>query len=287
MSNILLSRYILSLVFFHAVLSVSSIKAQETLSLGIHPYLPATELVLRFTPLADYIAQHTGSTVQITVATDYQQHIEQIGKDKLDIVYLGPAAYVKMTEAYGEKPILGRLEVQGKPFFQGAIVTRKNSSLQHLSGLKGKRFAFGDRFSTMSHLVPRYVLWRAGVNIKDLAEYDYLNSHHNVALGVLMGDFDAGAVKEEVATYYRNRGLRVLAVTPFISEHLLVTRATLPTTTSHSIRQAIYRLKDHPQRQKIISAIKATATAIVPATDANYDNLRDILKTLNEQGVQF
>jgi phosphonate transport system substrate-binding protein len=259
--------------------------AGDALTLGIHPYLPATELAGRFTPLADYLARITGRPVEIRIAKDYQEHIDRVGRDEVDIAYMGPAPYVKLVDAYGEKPILARLEINGKPSFQGVIVTTRESPIQSLSELAGKRFAFGDPDSTMSHLVPRYMLAEAGVGVERLGGYEYLHSHVNVALGVLMGHFDAGAVKEEVFYEYEKRGLRALAWSPRISEHLFVTSKTLPPETVKTLREALFSLRDTEEGRAILSSIKEGVTAMVPASDGDYDTLRAILRALEEQGV--
>lgn len=56
-------------------------QAQDSLTLEIHPYLAATELIDRFTHLANYLTQKTGRPVTVTIAGDYQEHIDQIGND--------------------------------------------------------------------------------------------------------------------------------------------------------------------------------------------------------------
>jgi len=269
-------------------LSLAGVTAPAAqLSLGIHPYLPPTELVQRFTPLASYLARRTGHSFDLRISSDYATHIDAIGRDELDVAFLGPASYVKMVATYGPKPILARLEVAGRPAFRGAIICRADSPLQGLADLQGTRFAFGDRASTMSHLVPRYVMWGAGVSVDDLAEHRFLDSHHNVALGVLMGEFDAGAVKEEVFEHYRARGLKLLAETPPISEHLLVARADLPAPLVAALRKALYGLRDDPSGAAVMEAIKPGVTGMIPARDEDYANLRSILATLSAQGVEF
>ncbi|MEN8264845.1 MAG: phosphate/phosphite/phosphonate ABC transporter substrate-binding protein [Nitrospirota bacterium] len=262
----------------------SSLYAEDTLTLQIHPYLPSTELTRRFTPLANYLGQKIEQPVTIRIAKNYQEHIDQVGRDKVDIAYMGPASFVKLIDTYGKKPILARLEINGKPTFRGAIITAKNSSLQTLSDLKEYRFAFGDPNSTMSHLVPRFMLKKAGVDINKLAGYKFLYSHHNVALGVLIGDFDAGAVKEEIFYKYKDRGLKVLAWTPAVSEHVFIASNSLPEKTVRALRNALYNLKDDEKSAAIMSAIKNNMTAMISASDKDYDNLRIILQTL-EKGV--
>jgi phosphonate transport system substrate-binding protein len=137
----------------------------------------------------------------------------------------------------------------------------------------------------MSHLVPRFMLWKAGVSTDDLADYRFLGSHTNVALGVLAGDFDAGAVKEEVFYQYEQQGLRALATTPPFSEHLFVARSTLPPRTLAILREALFRIKDTPEGQIILAGIKNRLTGMVPVQDSDYDNLREVLKTLQHHGM--
>jgi phosphonate transport system substrate-binding protein len=152
--------------------------------------------------------------------------------------------------------------------------------------VKGKSFAFGDPDSTMSHLVPRYMLLEAGIDVEDLSHYDFLASHHNVALGVLVGEFLAGAVKEEVFYEYEERGLKALAWTPELSEHLFVASRKLPAETVEDLREALLGLADEPGGDEVMNSIKLGVTAFVPAADIDYDNLREILRVIKESGVE-
>ena len=264
----------------------ATICAQDPLILAVHPYLPYDELLERYTPLADYLADRLGQGVVVRIGRDYQDHIDHVGRDKVDIAFMGPAPYVRLVDSYGRKPLLARLEVDGKPVFHGKIITGKDTPIDSLKALKGKRFAFGAPESTMSHLVPRFMLWEAGVSSDDLADYRFLGSHTNVALGVLAGDFDAGAVKEEVFHEYEQQGLQAIATTPPLSEHVFVASSTLPPETVEAVREALFRLRDTARGQAILTGIKQQLTGMVPVQDSDYDNLREILKTVKNLGIQ-
>jgi phosphonate transport system substrate-binding protein len=237
--------------------------------------------------LTHYLSATTGETVTLSISKNYQDHIHRLGKGELDLAFLGPASYVKLVDAYGEKPILARLEIEGKPSFRGAIVIRADSPFRRLTDLEGRRFAFGDPSSTMSHLVPRFVMWKAGVTVEAFSGYEHLDGHHNVALGVLLGDFDAGAVKEEVLDRYAARGLKALAYTPPVSEHLFVASSSLPEAMRKRLRDALIDLSDTPEGRNVIHGIKAKATGLAPAVASDYENLRLILQELRRQGVEF
>jgi len=250
------------------------------LILGIHPYLPQGELIKRFTPLAEYLGNIIQRPIQVRIADTYPSHVNAIGRDEIDIAFVGPAPYVDLVKRYGQKPILGRLEINGKPVFDGYIVTRRDSPLQNLSDLRNKNFAFVDRESTMGYVVPRYVLAEANLALKDLAHSDYLGAHYNVAMAVLAGDADAGAVKDEVYEKFAPQGLRALAVTPKISEHLFVTSTKLSAVLVEKLRQALLSLKDSPEGQQLLRGINPNATSLVAARDEDYENLRKIMATV-------
>jgi phosphonate transport system substrate-binding protein len=252
--------------------------AQEPLTLWIHPYLPATELIKKFTPLADYLSEKCGQPIIVKVSESYKTHIERVGKEEIDLAYLGPASFVKIIDTYGEKTLLARLEVNGKPFFHGMIITRQDSSIKTLDDLTGRTFAFGDPNSTMSHLVPLYMLQEADIEVDKLKKIAFLGSHNNVALGILGGYYDAGGVKEGVYYKYRKRGLRLLATSPPVSEHLFVTRKDLPQATIDILRHAMYQLKE----EAILTSIKSSVTGLVPVKLEDYEYLFSVIKNLNK-----
>jgi phosphonate transport system substrate-binding protein len=276
-SKFLNTIFLILFVLFFLPCNVSA-SDEESITLQIHPYLPASELLDRFAPLTKYLSKKIKIKIVSNISKDYRNHIDMVGQDRVDVAYMGPASYVLMTQKYGRKHVLSRLEINGSPLFQGVIVTRNNSSIQTLKDLAGKSFAFGDPNSTMSYLVPLYMLQKAGIRKDTLASHTFLSSHQNVAFSVLMGDFDAGAVKEEVFYQFKERGLKGLTWTPKISEHVFVTRSTLPSETVNILRNAMLTLSD----KSILSSIKKGATALVSADDSDYNNLRSIMLSLEQ-----
>lgn len=280
-------RLVASIVLFVVMGWASrSAVAEEPLVLAVHPYLPFEELEKRFTPLAEYLGKEIGRKIKVRVGTSYGQHNDYIGNDRVDIAFMGPASYVDVVKKFGDKPILAKIAINDRPYFKGRIVVFRSSAIKTLAQLKGRHFAFGDEASTMSHLVPRFMLREAGVNVGQLGGHNFLGSHTNVALAVLSGDYDAGAVKEEVFTKYESRGLRSIAETPDISEHLFVTSKDLPQATVKALRQAMVSLKDRENGRRIMASIKKKMTAMVPADRRDYENLGNMLSALSDAGIR-
>ncbi|MFC1513242.1 phosphate/phosphite/phosphonate ABC transporter substrate-binding protein [Thermodesulfobacteriota bacterium] len=254
----------------------------QPLTILIHPYRTAAILTKNFTPLAEYLSKAANTPIRVEISKSYKSHMQQVGEEQFGLAYLGPAPYVQITHTYGAKTILGRLEVNGSPFFHGIIIARKDSSVKELKDLVNKKFAFGDPNSTMSHFVPRFMLAQAGVDIANLKDHAFLGMHANVALGVIGGYYDAGGVKENIFATYKDRGVKLLAKSPPISEHLFVAAKHIPPATVENIRQALYSLQD----PTILSLIKKSLTGIVPSEDKDYDSLRVILKKFNKMQIK-
>ena len=279
-TNILYTCMLTILLVMLMATPVVKISAEEnnTLILGVHPYLPPADLEKRFTPLIQYLSRQLGVPMKLSISKDYETHIENIGNKVFDIAYIGPSSYVELINKYGPHTLLARLEIAGKPYFNGYIVVRQDSNIQTLEELKGKRFAFGSPHSTMSYLVPRHMLIEAGVSLESLREYKFQGNHRNVALGVLLGEFDAGAIKEETYFKFKKKGLRSIAISPPISEHVFVCRGKPFFQKHNKLQDLMYKLSKTDEGRSILMSIKKGVSGLVPVIDKDYDNLRNIMR---------
>lgn len=129
----------------------------------------------------------------------------------------------------------------------------------------------------MSHQVPYAMMLDVGVGKKDLAAHAFLGSHRNVALAVLSGAFDAGAVKEEIYLEYASRGLRALAKSPPVSEHVFVASKRMNAADADAIQTAMTAMGDVPAGRAALAAVKASIDGLVAVTDTDYDPLRKMI----------
>ena len=165
----------------------------------------------QFRGLVD-LAKQCGIPISIAMAPNYISHVRSLGQGAVDLAFAGPSPYVKAHDQYQSIELLARINIEHDTGDQTVIVTSRNSPVQRLSDLKGKTFAFGDYQSFGSHFMPRHLLRQHGVSLWDLMAYDYVMGHDNVILAVVHGDFDAGAVRNDVYQNHRDRDdLRILA----------------------------------------------------------------------------
>ena len=245
---------------------------EAPLRFGVVSTVKPEILEMRFTPLLDYLGQKIGKKILFATGRNYDDTIDKFVDGTFDLGYIGPSPYILATrKAPGSIRLIAGVENRGKPFFHAAIIARKDSSLQKLSDLAGKRFAFGSQRSTLSFYLPYYMLLKEGV-VDKLKQYDFLGRHDIVAKYVIMGEYDAGGIKTSVANTY-SRYLRKIAVSEPITDFAIVVHKSMDDETASRLEKALKELKD----PVILGSIKKSLSGFGPRKDSDYDRLREIM----------
>jgi phosphonate transport system substrate-binding protein len=164
----------------------------------------------------------------------------------------------------------------GEKRFKGVVVVQKDSPIQSLEDLRGKRFAFGDPNSTIGRYLVQAELVGHGIRAKDLSAFKYLERHDQVAGAVEHGDFDAGSVKWGTYKKFAEKGtLRAVATFDNVTKPV-VARAGLDPQVCAALQQALYAVKDPAAVKELkISGFR-------PTSDAEYDFVREGMKRAEE-----
>lgn len=268
---------LVGLVLVLSLFAAPTVWAKDKLVMGVHPYKPATQLYTLFKPIADYVSQQIGKPVELKIGKTYAETGEFIGTGEMDFAFIGPALYVESKSKYNVTP-LAQVVNDGKPSFYGVVVVKKGSGITSLKDLSGRTFAFGERGSTVNHLVPLYMLMEAGVRLTDLKKYAFLGSHEVVAQNVVRGVFDAAGLQPDVAGKYKDQGLEIIARSVGIPEHVFVATKSLDAATVAKIQGALLGMD-----VKLLKGIKGSLTGIQKFSDKDFDILRKIMKTVEKE----
>jgi phosphonate transport system substrate-binding protein len=268
-------RAIAVVTVLHMVMSVATVVQADSLILGVHPYLSTTELHARFEPLCTYLSERTGDDVELQVAPTFNALIDALLQGQVDVAFMGSSNYVLLSRRSTQLVLLGRLHNR-EGQLHGAIVVPQDSPLQRVDDLRGRQIAFVSPDSTMGYRLTTCVLQQAGIHADDLAGWQFLHNHENVAYAVLGGFFDAGSVKQEILRDPRFGHLRVLVPLPAVADHLFVAckGARLSGERLHTFQQILLSLNETPRGRELLQGIRDDVIAIQPVEDAVYDRLR-------------
>ena len=259
--------------------------SKQVIPFGFCPKYNPRIMVQLYQPFIDYLNENTPYQFEIKLSRVYQDTIDGLGSGEIIIASCGPVSYIKAREKYGVKPILRTLNKDGKPYYRGIIIVREGSQIQNLSDLKGRSFAFGQAWSTASHILPEYYLSKANIKLKDLKHYDFLRHHDSVANAVLKGQFDAGAVKDVIAYKYQKDGLRLIFTTDPIPTVPIFVRIDASQEVVKSVKTALLNLNPRdPNHQKKMSLWdEEFKYGFTEAIDSDYDSIRKILRVVEKE----
>lgn len=222
-------------------------------------------------------ALDTKVSIKLSIAKSYEQGILALSKGEIDFARLGPASFIKALEQNPNISLLVMETKKGQKRFKGVICVQKDSPINNIPELKGKRFAFGNKHSTIGRYLSQKYLLNHGIKAHDLAAHDYLGRHDKVGYAVAKGQFDAGALKESTFKKLVQKGqpLRVIASFDNVTKPW-VARAGLDQKTQDALQSALLSIKD----KKILQALKKDGFAATSIED--YQIIKHAIKTNEE-----
>ena len=244
----------------------------------------------RYQPLMNYLTEHTAYHFELRLSQDYRNIINFLKNNDVQVALLGGATYLEAKEQFNIVPILKPLGHDGKPYYRSVFIARAdNKKINKLSDLKGKSVAFASERSTSGYLVPLNELYKGGIALRDLSKHVNLKYHDSVAREVLRGNFDAGAVIDSVANMFKERGLKIIALSDPIPGLPIVVRADLPPEIVNAIKKALLSLDyNNPEHRKIMAQWdEEFRYGFAEAEDSDYNSIRAIVDYLVKKGVKI
>jgi phosphonate transport system substrate-binding protein len=251
-----------------------------TVRFGVEPYEAASRLIPVYQDLGKLIADKLGCKVEIQVTTSYNAEIEAMRAGKLEIGEFGPLGYVLAHQVASDK--------NGKPdTYTASIVTWPGSGVTALKDVTGHSFAFSDPASTSGHLFPAYALRKAGIDPDKAVKPVYAGSHTASFEALRNHKVEAGELNSDQIRSAKNQGFwqdgmfTTLWQSDPIPQDPIAVRGDLPPAFKARLTKILSTLDLHGLPEADLKILAGDGKTFVPQTDAAYDNIRDLVKTLN------
>ncbi len=160
-------------------------------------------------PLRAYLEKKLGAIkknmrVVVYTGTSYSAVIAAMKAGRIDAFEVGPFSYVLAAQVANAEPLgihapdasdAKAFDANAKTFYLSTIITKKGNgaNIKTVADIKGHSFSFVDPASTSGHLMPAYILSKAGINPDTDIKAIYAGSHPTSVLSVEAGKVDAGA----------------------------------------------------------------------------------------------
>lgn len=149
----------------------------------------------RLAPFVEYLSKKLGVKVTFRIANDFAALIEGQRAGHIHIAYHGPSSYARayMTGVKIE-PFVIDVYSDGAKGYYSVFFVKKDSPFQKLEDLKGKTMGLVDPNSTSGSTVPRYVLYKMGLDADTFfSKVVYTGSHENAIIALQQGTIDVAA----------------------------------------------------------------------------------------------
>lgn len=257
-----------------------------TVRFGVEPFETATKLVPIYDRIGALMAKALDCDVKIYVTTSYSAEVEAMRADKLEAGEFSPFSYILAHAIAQAEAVATLADAKGTPTtYTAGIVTWPGSGITSLAEVAGHSFGYSDPASNSGHLFPAYALKKAGINpdkgVRPLysgshtASFEALRNHKVEAAELNSQQIDSS----KVAGIYRPEDIVELWRSDPIPEDPIAVRANLDPGFKARLTHVLQTLdlSGLPEDDKKLIA----GVSFVPTTDARYDLIRDVAKTLD------
>ena len=254
--------------------------AKQELVMGVFPRRAPSETRALFSPLATYLSEQLGRPVRVETGYDFASFWKGVEERRYDLVHYNQYHYVRSHKELGYRVILKNEEF-GRDTIAGAIIARKDSDINDLTDLKGKKVVFGGgRTAMQSYILARHLLNAAGLADGDyFAQFAFtppkaclaLYYRQAAAAGTGDGVFLLPAVNNAMDT----SEMFVVASTEPLAHLPWAVAPDLDGALEQRIQSLMMNLEQSGQGRQILRSMKISGLNV--ATDADFDRHREII----------
>ncbi len=247
--------------------------------------------------LQKYLEANTPYKYKISIPPSFIAVVEAFGTSRADVASINTFGYILANERYGAVARLTTIR-HGEATYRAQFLARADSKIKKIEDLEGKKIAFVDPASTSGYLLPMKYLRDRKVKPKETM---FAMRHDNVVSMIYQGQVDAGATfysppfKDEiqdarrlVKSQYPDVESKVVIVelTSPVPNDPIVFRKDLPEEMIQKITAALQKFAESAEGKETLEKL-SSVTGLLPATDKDYDQTREILKELGKSASEL
>lgn len=206
---------------------------------------------------------------------------DQLCSGEIDFAIAGTVSYLQANERCGARMLARGVNTEGVDTYRAAIIVGDDASIEDVGDLRGRFVAFGAPNSTQGYLIPRLMLERAGLSLRDLGAYIFTTSHADTARAVTSGSFDAGGIQDTLALELAGRDLvKILELSEPYPSSGVVVAPDVPAEIAEMVREVLLELDPTGADAAVLYHWTRSEMpgGFVRAEDVDYDSLRTIAR---------
>lgn len=294
--------YFFSFVFGFCV-ALSSAAVAETLTLGSVNDNVKKHLA-RFAPIAEelqrQLAQDGITEVDILVLPSSEAMAEALRTGEVDLYVDSPLVAARVARDGNGIPFLRRWK-DGVASYHSVIVVKKDSGIETLQDLRGRRIGFQEPDSTSGFLLPAGLLRGEGIALQELMSrsstpresevgYFFTGDDNNTLGWIYKGWIDAAATDPEGFSELDAAApgqFRVLARSIEVPRHTVIRRSGMDADLVSRLEHILKRMHETEHGRDVLQRFNDTTRfdAFPAGAEATFKPIYQLLDELRAQGI--
>ncbi len=191
---------------------------RETIRFGVLPINQPQTMAERFNPLMAYLEKATGYDFELRLyetgskSGGYTAAVRGLLSGETPFAYLAPVTISQARHHDSAVEPLVCAVRGGSATYVGQIAVRKDSEIQKVEDLIGRRVIGASPSSTSGNLMPSGMLVEKGIDKSQFAAMDFAGGHGKAAMAVLNGNYDACWINDKNFQKYKDQGKGLRAI---------------------------------------------------------------------------
>lgn len=272
---------ILSLFLF----SCEKKEENKPLVMGLVPISNSEKLIEETAPLHNLISEKVGKKVDGFIATNYIGVVEALGTGTIDFALIPPFAYILANKKHNSEALLTSLNKNNEPGYYSVLIVRKDSDINKVEDLKGKKIAFVDPSSTSGYIFPAVILMDHGIDIEKDIKYQFSGGHDKALQLLVNGDVDAIGTYENAVKKFAKEFPEITEISKVIEKSDLIPGVTLTISskvdesTKNKIKEAFLEISKSESGSAMLLQLFGIK-GFQEAEENNYDIIREKIEKM-------
>lgn len=266
--------------------------AKNPIKLFFVPSVDAKVIETNSKVFKEWLEANTPYKFEVSIPQSYIAVVEAFGSKRADVASLNTFGYILANEKYGVEAKLTVLR-HGLATYQAQFLAKADGPIKTIADLEGKKVAFVDPASTSGFLLPKKLLADKGIKP---AQEVFAMKHDSVISMIYQGQVDAGATfyspahegeiqdaRRLVKRQYPDveEKIKIVELTDSIPNDPIIFRKDLPEEMKKTLVDAFIKFVSTDEGRQTFNNVYGV-TDLKPATDADYDGVRAMLKALGK-----
>ncbi|HEV09199.1 MAG TPA: phosphate/phosphite/phosphonate ABC transporter substrate-binding protein [Sulfurihydrogenibium azorense] len=222
------------------LLTFTYISFGQNLKIAVLSYGEPIKEYKRYSVFADYLSQKLNRKVDLIIVEDVDKVFQLFRTNEVQMAVGCSVVYFELKRQYNVEAI-AVMKINGKAVENGVLVVKKDSDINSIQDVKGKKITLGSPICMSNCVMPLYMLANAGITQHDVINIWSSGTDKGAILAVMSGIADVAGVKEESIKNYQQY-LKVIARSPSFPRHIIMVSKNLDPKLYKQIENAIFSI---------------------------------------------